>query len=271
MDSKISLLLNKILVLMALAGACWAAYERGNVLAYIGIAYYVICAGAVLLNHRRTSLLLWLAVLVHVSLTGYMLLDWQINGLIPCYYCVAAAGFALLAAVAWWKTPVVLLPALLMVAVWYAWPMIFYPQTDQNDTGKPKTVKPAIQETTDPAKVSPQENQDNGLMSSNPEQNKDPSNQGQPAQPNKSSTVKNNAIEQKPAVEVPVQQPVNTPPGQGQNSGMSGPVINEPSQQVPAHQEPDVQPEPEPAPVPKPEPEPEPQPEPEPAAKPGST
>jgi len=115
----------RIIVLAALAGAVIAANGRANALAYTGIAYYLICAVAVLLNHRLTSLLLWSAVLVHAALTGYLIWEWLTTGATPCFYCLGAAGFALLAAVAWWKTPAALLPAILMATVWFAWPLIF--------------------------------------------------------------------------------------------------------------------------------------------------
>jgi hypothetical protein len=72
---KYTLRLKKLLVLAALVGAIIAAYGKGNTLAYIGIVFYTICAIAVLINHRRTSLLLWFAVLVHAALVGYMVWD----------------------------------------------------------------------------------------------------------------------------------------------------------------------------------------------------
>jgi hypothetical protein len=117
--------IKQLLVLAALVGAIIAAYGKGNTLAYIGIAFYAICAVAVIINQRRTSLLLWFAVLAHAALIGYMVWDWQINGIIPCSHCTAAAGFSLFAAVAWWKTPLALLPAVLMIVIWYEWSIIF--------------------------------------------------------------------------------------------------------------------------------------------------
>lgn len=122
-----ALKIKQLLVLAALVGAIIAAYGKGNALAYTGIAYYAICAVAVVINHRRTALLLWLAVLAHAVLVGYLVWDWQINGLIPCSRCTAAAGFVLLAAVAWWKTAAAILPALLMLVVWYGWSIVFPP------------------------------------------------------------------------------------------------------------------------------------------------
>jgi len=70
---NLPLLVKKIIVLAALAGAVIAANGRANALAYLGMAYYLICAVAVVLNHRQTSLLLWSAVLVHTALTGYLI------------------------------------------------------------------------------------------------------------------------------------------------------------------------------------------------------
>lgn len=125
--NETSLKIKQSLVLAALVGASIAAYGKGNALAYTGIAYYTMCAVAVLINHRRTSLLLWFAVLAHAVLAGYLVWDWQINGLIPCSHCTAAAGFALLAAVAWWKIAAAILPALLMLVVWYEWSIVFPP------------------------------------------------------------------------------------------------------------------------------------------------
>jgi len=123
---NLPLFVKNSIVLAALTGAVIAANGRANALAYLGMAYYLICAVAVVRNHRQTSLLLWSAVVVHTALTGYLIWSWLTSGAMPCYYCMAAAGFALLAAVAWWKTPAALVPALLMATVWFAWPLIFY-------------------------------------------------------------------------------------------------------------------------------------------------
>ena len=46
------LLYQKVLVVLCLAGAVWAAYNVGNLLSWAGIIYYLICALAVIRNHR---------------------------------------------------------------------------------------------------------------------------------------------------------------------------------------------------------------------------
>ncbi len=144
MTSKITLMVKRLLVLSALAGAIIAAIGKSNNLAYIGSSFYIICAIAVFINYRRTSILLWLAVLVHAALTGYLIWQWQNAGVIPCNYCLAAAGFTLLAAVAWWKTPIAFLPAVLMAAIWFGWPMIFYPQSVYNQIDGQVTVQSVL-------------------------------------------------------------------------------------------------------------------------------
>lgn len=116
----------RVFVLLALAGAIVAAYFKGNALAYLGIFYYSICAVAVLLNYHRTNILLWGAVAVHCVLVSYILWDWTFSSIVPCRYCMTAAGFALLAAVTWQKKSLAFLPVLLMLVVWYWWPTIFY-------------------------------------------------------------------------------------------------------------------------------------------------
>ncbi|MEN6349870.1 MAG: hypothetical protein ABFD08_10800 [Syntrophomonas sp.] len=116
----------RILVFLALMGAITAAYFKGNALAYLGILYYSICAIAVLFNYHRTNLLLWGAVAVHCVLVGYILWNWTFSSIVPCRYCMTAAGFALLAAITWQKKSLAVLPVILMLVVWYWWPTIFY-------------------------------------------------------------------------------------------------------------------------------------------------
>lgn len=115
----------KITALIALAGASAMAFGTGNYLSYVGIAYYVICAAAILLSFSRVGLLLWAAVGAHILLTAYSVWNWQAAGTIPCQYCIGAAGFVLVAATALYRLPAVILPVLLVTTVWYAWPSIF--------------------------------------------------------------------------------------------------------------------------------------------------
>ncbi len=112
----------KIIALIALAGASAMAYGAGNYLSYVGVAYYVICAAAILLNFSRAGLLLWAAAGAHILLAVYSVWNWQAAGIIPCQYCFGAAGFVLIAATALYRLPAVILPVLLMTAVWLAWP-----------------------------------------------------------------------------------------------------------------------------------------------------
>lgn len=124
--AKLKFLMDRrILVLIALAAAAYAAAGRGNTLAYIGMVYYFLCAIAVFRNDPRAAYLLWAAVAVHLALVVYSVWKWQIMSVIPCHFCMAAAGFALLAATAWSSMRLAILPAILMVGVWFAWPLAF--------------------------------------------------------------------------------------------------------------------------------------------------
>jgi len=109
---------------MALMGAVAVAYAKGNVLAYVGIAFYVVCAVAVLSGYRRTKLLLWAAVAAHGGLFVYAMCSWAVEGIAPCRYCLTAAGLTTLAAVAWWKKPLAVVPAVLVIAIWFCWPLV---------------------------------------------------------------------------------------------------------------------------------------------------
>ncbi|WP_161821773.1 hypothetical protein [Sporotomaculum syntrophicum] len=250
-NNKLLMLVKKLVVIAALAGAIIAAYERGNNLAYIGIAFYTVCAIAVLISHRRTSLLLWFAVLVHLFLVIYIIWDWQSNEIIPCIYCIAAAGFALLAAVAWWKTPVAVLPAILIVALWYTWPMIFYAQPAHSKTEGKLTVPAAVGEETTPADATIKEIHSNNTTENTGLNNIETGTIGKVQAPQTNQTVKtdNNAstekTNQQPAVVIPVEE---------QSSDSTGQVVNEPTNTDPPQQDPaqnDADPKPEP---PTPEP-----------------
>lgn len=117
----------RLVVLAALVFAMISAWGRGNELAFLGIGFYMICFVLVFKNHQRASLFLWFALGVHVILTGYSLWAWQRFGIVPCHYCLLAAGFVFLASMFWWKRSAALLPLLLMLMVWYNWDGLFYP------------------------------------------------------------------------------------------------------------------------------------------------
>jgi hypothetical protein len=85
--------IRKIFALLALVAAIVAARGAGNYLAYAGVSYYLICIIAILLRFRRAGCLLWFAVGVHVLLTGWSLWSWHTELIIPCHYCLWAAGF----------------------------------------------------------------------------------------------------------------------------------------------------------------------------------
>ena len=119
------LLYQKALVVLCLSGAVWAAYNVGNLLSWAGIIYYLICALAVLRNHRWARILLWSAVGIHSILIGYSLWQWNYFHIEPCPYCFAAAGLVLTAAVGQTRFPVVVLPAMLMLGVGLSWSRIY--------------------------------------------------------------------------------------------------------------------------------------------------
>lgn len=132
----------KIIALIALAGASAMAYGAGNYLSYVGVAYYFICAAAILLNFSRAGLLLWAAVGAHMLLTAYSVWNWQAAGIIPCQYCFGAAGFVLIAATALYRLPAVILPVLLVTCAWYAWPFMF------SDNGQAGVIQQQTQSQT---------------------------------------------------------------------------------------------------------------------------
>ncbi|NPV92710.1 MAG: hypothetical protein HPY50_18230 [Firmicutes bacterium] len=132
----------KIIVVAALLAAARSAYGSGDLLAYMGIAYYLVCITALVVDHPRTGWLLLFAVAVHAVLTSYAVWRWQALGIIPCHFCLLAAGFALLAAVIYHRPRLAALPLALMVAVWWAWPLVF---VDRSAPSPP----PAIESTGD--------------------------------------------------------------------------------------------------------------------------
>jgi hypothetical protein len=114
----------RLVPLVALMGAAAAAYAKGNVLAYVGIAYYVACASAILSGCRGTKWLLWAAVAVHCALFVYAMCNWAVEGITPCRYCLTAAGLTTLATLAWWRKPLAVVPAVLVIAIWCCWPAV---------------------------------------------------------------------------------------------------------------------------------------------------
>lgn len=136
----------KIIALIALAGASAMAYGAGNYLSYVGIAYYFICAAAILLNFSRAGRLLWAAVGAHILLTAYSVWNWQAAGIIPCQYCFGAAGLVLLAATALYRLPAVIMPVLLVTCAWYAWPFMF---SNNEDAGVIRQRQQTQSQTTE--------------------------------------------------------------------------------------------------------------------------
>lgn len=118
-------LISKILVLSLLAISSASAYYVGDLLSWMGIAYYFACALAELRGYRKAHLMLWAAVGAHAALTGYSLHNWYIEGIEPCPYCFAAAGCILIAAAARTRLKAAVYPAVLVLAVGYSWPWLF--------------------------------------------------------------------------------------------------------------------------------------------------
>lgn len=114
----------KALVLLALTGAMMMAFMAHSSLTYIGILYYLICLVVVLKSDCRTipNQLLWAAVGLHLILICYLLWIWKTIGIFPCFFCIAAAGFALIAATAFSKLPLSVIPMVLLAMLWYNWP-----------------------------------------------------------------------------------------------------------------------------------------------------
>ncbi|MEN6327155.1 MAG: hypothetical protein ABFD18_13260, partial [Syntrophomonas sp.] len=70
--------------------------------------------------------------------------NWTFSSIVPCRYCMTAAGCALLAAITWQKKSLAVLTAILIVAVWYWWPTIFYhtPRQVYNEIFNNAVVQP---------------------------------------------------------------------------------------------------------------------------------
>ncbi|MGI6678437.1 MAG: hypothetical protein ACOX2Q_05055 [Dehalobacterium sp.] len=189
----------RLLVIVALIGAVIAAYGRGNALSFLGIAFYLLCAAVMLTKHKLTSYLLWFAVLFHAGLTVYSLWLWQTTGVIPCHYCMWAAGFALIAAVAWWRPPVVVLPLLLMLLGWYNWEPFFYgayleefqtKETIQNleSEQSPTKEEPASTEAKPPEGASSETEINEKRASTEAKPSKAASSESEPPKTNKTQT-----------------------------------------------------------------------------------
>lgn len=145
------------LTVIALLGAIYAANGSGDLLAYMGIAYYILCIIALLTNYQRAGLMLWAAVGVHIGLTGFALWRWQAMGIIPCHYCLLAAGCALVAAVFYARPKLVVFPLILMVSVACAWPYVFEAKNSpayvqvENELNGPNDINAQKAEITPPA------------------------------------------------------------------------------------------------------------------------
>ncbi|NPV89515.1 MAG: hypothetical protein HPY50_01910 [Firmicutes bacterium] len=186
-----TLSIQRSLAILALVGAIIASYNAGNILAYTGIAYYILCIVALLMNYTRANLLLWAAVGVHVGLTSYAFWRWQALGIIPCHFCLMAAGFALAAAVVYYRPKLAVLPLALMLVVGYTWPYIFAVENNQDSRLGNQAVESidSVKSNDQKTEVNPQEITDN-----NSDKEVTPTNK-QPKEPSKTDTPKKNQPE----------------------------------------------------------------------------
>lgn len=129
----------RILAVLALIAAIGAAFGSGDLLAYIGIAFYLLCIAALFMKHPQAHLLLWTAVGVHTILVSFSLWRWQALGVTPCHFCFLAAGSALVAAVVYYQPRLALVPLGLMLAVGFSWSALF----GSNEANSP--LQPAIE------------------------------------------------------------------------------------------------------------------------------
>lgn len=121
----------KFIVLSLIAISSASAFYVGDLLSWVGITYYFICALAILKDHPKAPALLWAAVAAHSVLVGYSLFNWYHEGIIPCPYCFASAGCILIAATARTKLTAAVLPAILVLAVGYSWAGLFTPKSPE--------------------------------------------------------------------------------------------------------------------------------------------
>jgi hypothetical protein len=205
----------KFLALIALAAAAAAAYGAGNYLAYTGTVYYAICAMAILLNFRRTALLLWAAVGVHAVLVGYALWGWQTAQVTPCIYCFGAAGFVLLAATIYTRLAAAVLPLLLIAGVWYAWPSIFadqgQPVFNQQTGIEAPYQTPVQQPENQPAVVNPDTAADTGT--------------NVPAAQNGRDPIQSKTPQEQTAVTAPAAATPDTPQGNTPDPNVATPEV----------------------------------------------
>lgn len=131
----------RIIAILAVVGAITAAYYKGDLLACLGISYYLLCIAALVLKHPRAGLLLLGAVGVHVTLVIYSLLRWQVFNITPCHFCFLAAGCALVAAVVYYRPRFAVFPVTVIIAGFYLWPGIFW--TNQVQVSAPVVVEAA--------------------------------------------------------------------------------------------------------------------------------
>ncbi len=264
----------KIFALLALVAAIVAARGAGNYLAYAGVSYYLVCMLAILLRFRWAPYLLWFAVGVHVFLTGWSLWSWHTELIIPCHYCLWAAGFVLLAATAFYRLPAAVLPVLLMVGVWAAWPYAFGDKVlDEINPPAGETIQPVsapgdnqpgekddtLQAGESPEGGLPAEPEDSAAVNPAPAKAspaiKPAAAVSQPPQPGPEKPVQNGATVQPPdAGPEPSQeqteqggapaQPVNQPdPGAAEPDGRPQEAPEDGGQGEPAAEEPSGEPE----------------------------
>ena len=226
--------IRKILALLALVAAIVAAQGAGNIIAYIGIGYYVVCIIAILLRFRWAGGMLWLAVGAHVLLTGWALWNWYTELIIPCHYCLWAAGFVLLAATAFYRLPAAVLPVLLMVAVSAAWPYAFGDKV--LDEINPSAGEATIEPVSAPGDNQPGEEDDTLPAGENPAM-------GLPAGPEGSGTANpapagtSPAAQPAPAASQPSPPEPGTPAQHGAAVQPAG-AGSEPSAEQPSQPEP---------------------------------
>lgn len=227
----------KILALLALAAAIAAARGAGNYLAYAGVSYYLVCIAAILLRFRWAGCLLWFAVGVHVLLTGWSFWEWHSELIIPCRYCLWAAGFVLLAATAFYRLPAAVLPVLLMVGASAAWPYAF------GEKALEKYYSPAgkttVQPVSAPGNNEPGENEETSLSGESPGENL-PAEPGDAAAENPAPAKTSPAVKPAPTVTPPPQPEPGTP---GQNETPDQPA-GAGSQPAPEQTKQDSPPEP---------------------------
>ncbi|MDD4169103.1 MAG: hypothetical protein PHD36_02365 [Desulfotomaculaceae bacterium] len=141
--------IGRVLAVLALSGAIASAQYVGNMLAWAGITYYLICIAAIIFKHPWARYITWAAVGFHIVLVSYSLWNWFTASIPPCQYCFIAAGLAFFAATALQKVPMAVFPVILMTAVWLSWPYAFAMEDYSSiPTEEPTTTSDAQLEET---------------------------------------------------------------------------------------------------------------------------